>query len=59
MQTFDPHRHYGANSARFFNYINLCLGNKFSTMRSARMKNPFCRPGNVSLTADWEHTDCN
>ena len=25
MQTFDPHKHYGASSARFFNYINLCL----------------------------------
>jgi hypothetical protein len=59
VQTFDPHKHYGANSARFFNYINLCLGNKFSTMRSARMKNPLCHPGNVSLTADWEDTDCN
>jgi hypothetical protein len=59
VQTFDPHKHYGANSARFFNYINLCLGNKFSTIRSARMKNPLCHPGNVSLTTDCEHTDCN
>jgi hypothetical protein len=54
VQTFDPHKHYGANSARFFNYINGCLGNKFSTMRSARMKNPICRAGNVSL---GEHSD--
>jgi len=59
VQTFDPHKHYGANSARFFNYINLCLGNKFSTMRSARMKNPLCHPGNVSLTTDCADTDCN
>jgi hypothetical protein len=59
VQTFDPHKHYGANSARFFNYINLCLGNKFSTIRSARMKNPLCRPGNLSLTADCEDTDRN
>ena len=59
VQTFDPHKHYGANSARFFNYINLCLGNKFSTIRSARMKNPLCHPGNVSLTTDREGTDRN
>jgi hypothetical protein len=59
VQTFDPHKHYGANSARFFNYINGCLGNKFSMMRSARMKNPLCRPGNLSLTTDWEDTDRN
>ena len=57
VQTFDPHKHHGANSARFFNYINLCLGNKFRTMHSARMKNPVCRPGNLSLTTHWEETD--
>jgi hypothetical protein len=59
VQTFDPVKHHGANSARFFNYINLCFGNKFSTMRSAWMKNPLRRPGNLSLTADWEDTDRN
>jgi hypothetical protein len=47
VQTFDPHKHYGANSARFFNYLNLCLANKFRTMHSSRMKNPICRVGNV------------
>jgi hypothetical protein len=56
VQTFDPNRHYGANSARFFNYINLCLRNKFSTMRSAGMKNPICRAGNVSL---GRHSDAS
>ena len=54
VQTFDPRKHHGANSARFFNYINLCLGNRFRTMHSARMKNPICRAGNVSL---WGHID--
>ena len=54
VQTFDPCKHHGANSARFFNYINLCLGNRFRTMHSARMKNPICRAGNVSL---WGHID--
>jgi hypothetical protein len=59
VQTFDPHKHYGANEARFRNYINLCLANKFNTMRLARLKNPLCRPGNPSLTTDWEETDRN
>ena len=44
VQTFDPHKHYGANSARFFNYINLCLGNKFSTMRSSAAEEPAVPP---------------
>jgi hypothetical protein len=34
VATFDPLRHYGANEARFRNYINLCLTNKFRTMHS-------------------------
>lgn len=58
VQTFDPHRHYGANSARFFNYINGCLGNKFSTMRSSRIKNPICRAGNLSLGTHSNDEDC-
>ena len=57
VQTFDPHKHHGANAARFFNYINLCLGNRFRTMHSARMKNPLCRPGTLSLATHWEETD--
>ena len=57
VQTFDPCKHHGANSARFFNYINLCLGNKFRTIYSKRMKNPLCRPGNLSLTTHLEETD--
>jgi hypothetical protein len=52
-----PVKHHGANAARFFNYVNLCLGNKFRTIRSTRLKNPLCRPGNLSLTADCEDTD--
>jgi len=57
VQTFDPHKHHGANQARFFNYINLCLGNKFRTIHSKRMKNPLCRSGNLSLTTHFEETD--
>jgi hypothetical protein len=57
VQTFDPHKHFGANSARFFNYINLCLGNKFRTIHLKRIKNPLCRPGNLSLTTHWEEGD--
>jgi hypothetical protein len=59
VQTFDPVKHHGANAARFFNYINLCLANKFSSMHSTRMKNPLCRPGTLSLTSDCEDTDRN
>jgi hypothetical protein len=56
VQTFDPHKHYGANTARFFNYVNLCLGNKFRTIYSKRMKNPLCRPGNLSLSTHFDET---
>jgi len=58
VQTFDPNKHYGASQPRFFNYINLCLGNKFKTLHSARMKNPLCFSGNVSLTTLIDDTDC-
>jgi hypothetical protein len=57
VQTFDPNKHYGASSARFFNYINLCLGNKFRTIHSKRMKNPSCRAGNVSLGGNFDESD--
>lgn len=57
VQTFDPYKHHGANQARFQNYINLCLGNKYRTIYSKRKKNPLCRPGNLSLTTHWEETD--
>ncbi|MGH9739386.1 MAG: hypothetical protein ACRD4X_12505 [Candidatus Acidiferrales bacterium] len=57
VQTFDPEKHYGASSARFFNYVNLCLANKLRSIHSRRMKNPLCRPGNLSFTADCEETD--
>lgn len=49
VATFDALRHYGANEARFRNYINLCLANKFRTMHSKRMKDALCRPGKLSL----------
>jgi len=57
VQTFDPHKHHGANVARFFNYINLCLGNKFRTMHLKRMKNPLCRAGNVSIGGRFDESD--
>jgi hypothetical protein len=59
VQTFDPNKQRGANAARFFNYINLCLENKFRTIRSARLKNPLCRPGKLSLTSHWDGADGN
>ena len=57
VQTFDPQKHHGANQARFLNYINLCLANKFRTIYSKRTKNPLCRPGNLSLTTHWDEAD--
>jgi len=57
VATFDPLRHYGANEARFRNYINLCLANKFRTMRSKRMKNALCRPGNLVLDRQTDGED--
>jgi len=55
VETFDPMRHYGANEARFRNYVNLCLANKFRTMYSKRMKDALCHSGNVSFD---EQTEC-
>jgi len=57
VQTFDPQKHHGANAARFFNYINLCLGNRFRTMHSSWMKNPICRAGNASLGGHFDEKD--
>jgi len=57
VQTFDPHKHYGASAARFFNYINLCLGNKLKSIHSKRMKNPICRASNISLGGHFDETD--
>jgi hypothetical protein len=54
VQTFDPARHYGANQRRFLNYINLCLGNKFRTMRAKRIKDALGRAGNVSLSGQMD-----
>jgi hypothetical protein len=57
VQVFDPVLHYGANEARFRNYINRCLANKLSTMRSKRMKDALCSPGNLSLDGQTEGKD--
>src|SRR5260370_4589697 len=54
VQTFDPVKHYGANEARFRNYINLCLTNKFRSIHSKRMKDVLCHPGNPSLDGQAE-----
>jgi hypothetical protein len=54
VETLDPMKHYGASEARFRNYINLCLTNKFRTMRSKRMKDALHRPGNLSLDGQTE-----
>jgi hypothetical protein len=54
VQTFDPERQYGANAARFWNYINLCLTNKFRNMRSKHLKDALRRPGSLQLDKESE-----
>jgi len=54
VQTFDPMKHYGANEARFRNYINLCLTNKFRSMHSKRVKDVLCHAANPSLDGQAE-----
>jgi hypothetical protein len=58
IQTFDPSKHFGANEARFRNYVNLCLTNKFRTMHSKRMKDALCRPNKLSVDGLPE-SDCS
>jgi hypothetical protein len=49
IQTFDPVKHYGANEARFRNYVNLCLANKLKTFHSKCTKDALFCPRNLSL----------
>jgi hypothetical protein len=63
IQTFDPFRHYGANLARFLNYVNHCLGNKFRTIHSGRTKSPLCRakrlsPPEIGEVASTDDASC-
>jgi hypothetical protein len=57
VQTFDPLKHYGANEARFRNYINLCLANKFIAMRSKFVRDVLCSPSNLLLRGQMENGD--
>jgi len=57
IQTFDPIKHFGANQARFQNYINLCLTNKFTSLYSKRTNDALFRPGNMSLDTQREWND--
>jgi hypothetical protein len=57
VQTFDPHRHYGANQARFQNYLNLCLANKFRAIYAKRKKDALSNPRNLSLDTQMEWDD--
>jgi hypothetical protein len=58
VQTFDPAKHHGANQARFLNYINLCLANKFRTMHSKRRKDALYHTDNLSLTGEVDAKNC-
>jgi hypothetical protein len=57
IQTFDPMKHFGANQARFQNYINICLTNRLRTLQSKRMKDALFQPGNLSLDTQREWND--
>ena len=57
LQTFDPMKHHGANEARFRNYINLCLANKFRTIHWKLMKDALYRPGKLSLDGQADGED--
>ena len=41
VQTFDPIKRYGVNERRFRHYMNTILLNKFLSLRSKRLTNPF------------------
>ncbi len=58
VQTFDPVRHYGANQARFQNYINLCLANKFRTIHSLGIKSPLCHAERLLLSEETSDGVC-
>lgn len=34
IHAYNPWAHYGASARRFFNFLNLCLSNKYSSLRS-------------------------
>lgn len=38
IETFVPAKHYGTNEARFRNYINLCLRNRFNNIYTKRKR---------------------
>jgi hypothetical protein len=57
VETFDPVKHYGANQARFRNYVNLCLANKLKTFHAKSLKNALFHPGNLSFGAQMESED--
>lgn len=57
VQTFDPAKHYGANQARFQNYINFCLSNKFRSLHKKRVKDALSNPRNLSLDTQTEWDD--
>jgi hypothetical protein len=51
VQTFNPFAQYGASERRWRHYINNCLANKFNTIHGKKIKNPVCRPGNLTVAS--------
>ncbi len=54
IQTFAPDRMHGANEARFRSFINLCLGNRHSTLYAKWRKRPLSNPRNLPFEVDGE-----
>ncbi len=55
IQTFAPERMHGANEARFWSFINQCLGNRHSTLYAKWRKRPLSNPRNLPFDVDGEH----
>ena len=58
VQTFDPFHHFGANLPRFQNYVNVCLANRFRTIRSIRSKSPLCCAERLFLSEETSDGEC-
>ena len=57
VQTFDPHKHHGANRPGSSTTLTCASGTNLGRCTRARIKNPICRPGNLSLATHFEETD--
>lgn len=57
IETFDPVKQHGANEARFRNYVNLCLTNRFNTLYVQRTRDAVGRKTWVPLAGGLDCDD--